>query len=99
MDIEFLLGGAVDMFYRYGFFSLSVRVVPRDDPGSWLVREPTADIFDRQSLVIAETAGSDTFAKQPFQVSFLNSLLARNDVQSSLSDSKLRRRKVPKNHH
>ena len=24
------------MFYRYGFFSLSVRVVPRDDPGRWL---------------------------------------------------------------
>lgn len=56
------------MFYRYGFFSLSVRVVPRDDPGKWLVREPTADIFDRQSLVIQETAGPDTVARQPFQV-------------------------------
>ena len=56
------------MFYRYGFFSLSVRVVPRDDPGKWLIREPTADIFDSQSIVISETAGPDTFARQPFQV-------------------------------
>lgn len=65
-------GGAVDMFYRYGFFSLSVRVVPRDDPGSWLIREPTADIFDRQSVVISETAGPDTLARQPFQVNLFD---------------------------
>ena len=63
------LGGAVDMFYRYGFFSLSVRVVPRDDPGKWLVREPTANIFDQQSLVIEDKAGPNTFARQPVQVS------------------------------
>ena len=56
------------MFYRYGFFSLSVRVVPRDDPGRWLVREPTADIFDAQSVVKTEVAGPDTFAKQSIQV-------------------------------
>ena len=56
------------MFYRYGFFSLSVRVVPRDDPGKWLVREPTADIFDQQSLVIQDQAGPDTFARQTVQV-------------------------------
>ena len=56
------------MFYRYGFFSLSVRVVPRDDPGRWLVREPTADIFDAQSVVKTEVAGPNTFAKQSIQV-------------------------------
>merc|ERR1711981_1175718 len=34
-DIDVPAGEAVDIFYRYGFFSLSVRVVPRDttDPG------------------------------------------------------------------
>lgn len=58
----------MDLFYRYGFFSLSVRVVPRDDPGSWLIREPTADIFDQSSLVQVETAGPNTVAKQPIQV-------------------------------
>merc|ERR1739848_971137 len=67
-------GGAVDMFYRYGFFSLSVRVVPRDDPGRWLIREPTADIFDKRSIVITETAGPNTFARQPFQISLCGDL-------------------------
>ena len=67
--MRLFLGGAVDMFYRYGFFSLSVRVVPRDDPGKWLVREPTANIFDQQSLVIEDKAGPNTFARQPVQVS------------------------------
>ena len=56
------------IFNIYIFPSFSVRVVPRDDPGRWLIREPTADIFDRQSIVISETAGPDTFARQPFQV-------------------------------
>merc|ERR1712106_319457 len=32
-DIDVPAGEAVDIFYRYGFFSLSVRVVPRDDHG------------------------------------------------------------------
>jgi len=68
LSLDVPAGGAVDMFYRYGFFSLSVRVVPRDDPGKWLIREPTADIFDSQSILISETAGPDTFARQPFQV-------------------------------
>jgi len=74
LSLDVPAGGAVDMFYRYGFFSLSVRVVPRDDPGKWLIREPTADIFDRQSIVISETAGTDTFARQPFQISLCDDL-------------------------
>merc|ERR1712210_286045 len=44
-DIKVPAGEAVDIFYRYGFFSLSVRVVPRDDHGSWLIREPTTKVF------------------------------------------------------
>jgi hypothetical protein len=74
LSLDVPAGGAVDMFYRYGFFSLSVRVVPRDDPGKWLIREPTADIFDSQSVVISETAGPDTFARQPFQISLCEDL-------------------------
>ena len=56
------------MFYRFGFYSLSIRVVPRDDPGAWLIREPTAKIFDDNSIVQADRPGSDTFIQQPFQV-------------------------------
>jgi len=74
LSLDVPAGGAVDMFYRYGFFSLSVRVVPRDDPGKWLIREPTADIFDSRSIVISETAGPDTFARQPFQISLCEDL-------------------------
>jgi len=74
LSLDVPAGGAVDMFYRYGFFSLSVRVVPRDDPGKWLIREPTADIFDSQSILISETAGPDTFARQPFQISLCDDL-------------------------
>jgi len=33
------------LFYRFGFFSLSVRVVPRDDAGAWIIREPTAKVI------------------------------------------------------
>ena len=40
-------GETLDLFYRFGFFSLSVRVVPRDDAGDWIVREPTSLIFDK----------------------------------------------------
>jgi len=61
-------GGALDLFYRFGFYSLSVRVVPRDDPGAWLIREPTAKIFDDNSVVQVDRQGSDTFDRQPFQI-------------------------------
>merc|ERR1712117_375963 len=50
-DIDVPAGEAVDIFYRYGFFSLSVRVVPRDDHGSWIVREPTTKVFTPNSTL------------------------------------------------
>jgi len=49
-DVQVPAGEAVDIFYRYGFFSLSVRVVPRDDHGSWIIREPTTKIFTPDSI-------------------------------------------------
>ena len=62
-------GGAIDLFYRYGFFSLSVRVVPRDDPGSWLVREPTSRVFDDTSIRRTERPGPNSFVVNPIEVS------------------------------
>jgi hypothetical protein len=44
--------------------------VPRDDPGAWLIREPTAKVFDDSSAVHLDRPGSNTFDKQPFQVRF-----------------------------
>eukprot|EP00094_Tigriopus_californicus_P011084 TCALIF_10695-PA protein Name:"Similar to tsl Torso-like protein (Drosophila melanogaster)" AED:0.25 eAED:0.25 QI:0/0/0/0.75/1/1/4/0/382 len=52
------VGEAVDLFYRFGFFSLSVRVVPRDDPGQWLIREPTSKVFQSFAEKVTPTQGS-----------------------------------------
>jgi len=68
-DIEVPAGEAVDIFYRYGFFSLSVRVVPRDDHGKWLIREPTTKVFVPGSLTQVKEVQSNKFASQ-FQIFF-----------------------------
>ena len=40
------LGGAINLFSRYGYLSISMRVVPREDKDlTWIFREPTVDIF------------------------------------------------------
>merc|ERR1711887_515566 len=68
-DIEVPAGEAVDIFYRYGFFSLSVRVVPRDDHGSWLIREPTTKVFTPNSLRQVKELRNGKFEPQ-FQIFF-----------------------------
>ncbi|XP_069686618.1 torso-like protein [Periplaneta americana] len=45
------LGGAINIFSRYGYLSISMRVVPRNDSDpTWIFREPTVDIFRNLSL-------------------------------------------------
>lgn len=40
------VGNAINVFNRYGYFSISMRVVPRNDTNhSWIFREPTVDVF------------------------------------------------------
>merc|ERR1739838_831074 len=68
-DIDVPAGEAVDIFYRYGFFSLSVRVVPRDDHGSWIVREPTTKVFTPSSLRQVKQPLANKFDSQ-FQIFF-----------------------------
>merc|ERR1712020_13522 len=68
-DIRVPAGEAVDIFYRYGFFSLSVRVVPRDDHGSWLIREPTTKVFTPNSLRQVKELRDGKFEPQ-FQIFF-----------------------------
>merc|ERR1711963_41650 len=72
-DIDVPAGEAVDIFYRYGFFSLSVRVVPRDDHGSWIIREPTTKIFTLDSIRQVKTRQSSKFDSQ-FQIYFCDDL-------------------------
>lgn len=48
------LGAGINVFSRYGYLSISMRVVPRNDSdGGWLFREPTVDVFTPDSLVAA----------------------------------------------
>merc|ERR1711981_570289 len=72
-DIDVPAGEAVDIFYRYGFFSLSVRVVPRDDHGSWIVREPTTKEFTPNSLRQVKQPLANKFDSQ-FQIFFCDDL-------------------------
>jgi len=72
-DLVVPAGEAVDIFYRYGFFSLSVRVVPRDDHGSWLIREPTTKIFTSDSLRQVSRLDTNKFDSQ-FQIFFCDDL-------------------------
>merc|ERR1711953_198677 len=68
-DIDVPAGEAVDIFYRYGFFSLSVRVVPRGDHGSWIIREPTTKVFTPNSLRQVKELRDGKFEPQ-FQIFF-----------------------------
>jgi len=69
VDVDVPAGEAVDIFYRYGFFSLSVRVVPRDDAGSWIIREPTSTVFVPGSTRTTTTHLNNKFDQQ-FQIFF-----------------------------
>ncbi|XP_014215415.1 torso-like protein [Copidosoma floridanum] len=39
------LGGSVNVFSRYGYLAVSMRVVPRNDSDTWIFREPSLDVF------------------------------------------------------
>ncbi|XP_063913296.1 torso-like protein [Zophobas morio] len=44
-DTQLRAGRSIDIFTRYGYLSLSMKVVPRND-SDFLFREPTIDVFD-----------------------------------------------------
>ncbi|XP_076273698.1 torso-like protein [Rhynchophorus ferrugineus] len=51
-DSQLKVGRSIDIFTRFGYLSLSMRVIPRND-SKWIFREPTIDIFsdaDRYAL-------------------------------------------------
>jgi torso-like protein len=56
------LGGAVNVFSRYGYLSISMRVVPRNDSDTWIFREPTLDVFHNpQTAPIKESKATVVF--------------------------------------
>ncbi|KAK7864385.1 hypothetical protein R5R35_010980 [Gryllus longicercus] len=53
------LGASINIFSRYGYLSISMRVVPRNDSDpTWIFREPTVDIFKNASLRAAPPQSS-----------------------------------------
>lgn len=45
-DSQLKVGRSIDIFTRYGYLSLSMKVVPRNDTDPrWIFREPTVDVF------------------------------------------------------
>ncbi|CAH1124284.1 unnamed protein product [Ceutorhynchus assimilis] len=44
-DNQLKVGRSIDIFTRFGYLSLSMKVVPRND-SDWIFREPTIDIFN-----------------------------------------------------
>lgn len=47
---EVHVGTAINVFSRYGYLSISMRVIPRNDSDrSWIFREPTVEVFANMS--------------------------------------------------
>ncbi|XP_052132352.1 torso-like protein [Frankliniella occidentalis] len=38
-------GAAINVFSRYGYFAISMRVVPRNETDRWIFREPSVNVF------------------------------------------------------
>ncbi|XP_032523017.1 torso-like protein isoform X3 [Danaus plexippus] len=54
LDSELGVGKSINIFMRYGYLSICMRVVPRNDTDGWVFREPTVNVFkDVDQLVLA----------------------------------------------
>ncbi|XP_041968909.1 torso-like protein isoform X2 [Aricia agestis] len=54
LDSELGVGKSINIFMRYGYLSICMRVVPRNDTEGWVFREPTVSVFrDVEQLAIA----------------------------------------------
>ena len=47
-------GAAMHLFPRYGYLSLSMRVVPRNDSQNWIFLEPAKDVFSQSTGRVQE---------------------------------------------
>ncbi|XP_050355660.1 torso-like protein isoform X1 [Nymphalis io] len=54
LDSELGVGKSINIFMRYGYLSICMRVVPRNDTDGWVFREPTVSVFqDTERFVVA----------------------------------------------
>ncbi|KAF0757878.1 torso-like protein [Aphis craccivora] len=73
------VGSAINVFNRYGYFSISMRVVPGNDPDhSWIFKEPTVDVFmnlsEKQSLKRNIEEGGGQVFQGNFHMEFCDNL-------------------------
>lgn len=52
------LGKAVNLFIRYGYLSISMKVISHNDSETWLFKEPTKNIFKVSHIYPANGSSS-----------------------------------------
>lgn len=86
------VGGAINIFGRYGYLSISMRVVPRNDSDpTWIFREPIVDVFknvpSRSSL--SRKVISNPIFQGDFHMEFCDNI--RQLLQAYFRDSSIER--------
>lgn len=94
------VGAAINVFSRYGYLSISMRVVPRNDSESWVFREPTVDVFKNITVLPTRspTAATRHGGKMPvfegdFHMEFCDNL--RQLLQAYFRDFQVERMERP----
>lgn len=68
------LGGAVNIFSRYGYLSISMRVVPRNDTETWIFREPTLDVFRNPTSAVSKQRQPTAVFNGDFHMEFCDNI-------------------------
>jgi len=63
-------GSALHLFPRYGYLSLSMRVVPRNDSQGWVFLEPVKDVFESSTIRIEEKSFNSADKSLPLHNEF-----------------------------
>ncbi|KAG8035303.1 hypothetical protein G9C98_006749 [Cotesia typhae] len=68
------IGGAVNIFSRYGYLSISMRVVPRNDSDTWIFREPTVEVFNKVITAPPRVKSKTTVFDGDFHMEFCDNV-------------------------
>ncbi|XP_066146592.1 torso-like protein [Euwallacea fornicatus] len=68
-ESQLKVGRSIDIFTRFGYLSLSMKVVPRND-SDWIFREPTIDIFNDMDRYSVQPERSSRKQRRVFEGDF-----------------------------
>ncbi|XP_011547805.3 torso-like protein isoform X1 [Plutella xylostella] len=74
LDSELDVGKAINIFMRYGYLSICMRVVPRNDTESWVFREPTVRVFRHAARAQAPGPRAAALFHGDFHMEFCDNL-------------------------